>query len=431
MTSTSSSAELLGRAKQVLTAGALGRFTIPDEVSVVFESGAGSRLKTVDGDEYIDYLLGSGPVLLGHAHPQVMQAVERQLKKGTTFFFLNEPAIQLAERLVEAVPCGEQIRYTSTGTEATHLALRGARAFTGRSKILKFEGSWHGMHDYALWGTVPTEASDYPHSEPDSAGIPTALGDEVLVAPFNETSFALELIESHADELAAVIVEPLQRVLKPAPGFLEALREITTRLGIVLIFDEIVTGFRIAWGGSQEKYGVVPDVATYGKAMAGAFPLAAIIGRSDIMDVYARQSRPVSDVAWASGTFFGNPISAVAGLTALDVLSGPGIYEGLQHVGSRLRAGIENLGRKHGVPTQALGEDPVFGVRFMENASPKTWVDLLEHDADFGHRWAVECIRGGLLLNPNEKWYVSITHDDDDLDQTFEILDGAFRRALG
>ena len=150
MTSTSSSAELLGRAKQVLTAGALGRFTIPDEVSVVFESGAGSRLKTVDGDEYIDYLLGSGPVLLGHAHPQVMQAVERQLKKGTTFFFLNEPAIQLAERLVEAVPCGEQIRYTSTGTEATHLALRGARAFTGRSKILKFEGSWHGMHDYAL-----------------------------------------------------------------------------------------------------------------------------------------------------------------------------------------------------------------------------------------------------------------------------------------
>ena len=434
MTSTAarpSSADLLGRAKRVLSAGALGRFTIPDEVSVVFESGSGSRLRTVDGGEYIDFLLGSGPVLLGHAHPTVQEAVKTQLEKGTTFFFLNEPSIRLAEVLVSAVPCGEQLRYTSTGTEATFFALRGARAFTGKSKILKFEGAWHGMHDYALWGLVPTEASDYPHSEADSAGIPAVIGDEILVAPFNDTEFALQLIESHAHELAAVIVEPLQRVLKPDPGFLEALSEITTRLGIVLIFDEIVTGFRIAWGGAQERYGVVPDMATYGKAMAGAFPLAAIIGRADIMDVYARQSRPSRDVAWASGTFSGNPIGAAAGVAALGILSGDGVYERLQATGSRLRSGIEALGQKHGVPTQALGEDPVFGVRFMENSNPKTWMDLQDHDADFGHRWAIECIRNGLLLNPNEKWYVSIAHGDDDLDRTFEIVDNAFKKALG
>ena len=428
---TSSSDQLLGRAKRVLAAGALGRFSIPDEVSVVFESGSGSRLRSVDGDEFIDYLLGSGPVLLGHAHPAVIEAVQAQLGRGTTFFFLNEPAIQLAERLTEAVPCADQLRYTSTGTEATHLALRGARAFTGRSKILKFEGAWHGMHDYALWGTVPTEASDYPHSEADSAGIPEVIGDEVLVAPFNDLETTREIIETHAHELGAVIMEPLQRVLKPEPGFLEGIRELTRRLGIVLIFDEIVTGFRIAWGGSQERYGVVPDMATYGKAMAGAFPLAAIMGRADVMDVYARQSRSMRDVAWASGTFSGNPIGASAGLAALDVLGAEGVYDGLRATGSRLRRGIEDLGRKHGVPTQALGEDAVFGVRFMENSQPKTWMDLQDHDADFGHRWSLECIRGGLLLNPNEKWYVSIAHDDADLDETLEIVDGAFRRALG
>ena len=172
-----SNAALIERAGNVLTGGALGRFKLPDEVDLVLASGAGSHVTDVSGNEYIDYLLGSGPLLLGHAHPAVEQAVRAQLPLGTSYFFLNEPAIELAEVLVEHVPCGQQVRYTSTGTEATYFALRCARVHAGRSKIMKFEGAWHGMHDYALWGTVPSEASDYPDSLPDSAGIPEAVGD--------------------------------------------------------------------------------------------------------------------------------------------------------------------------------------------------------------------------------------------------------------
>jgi glutamate-1-semialdehyde 2,1-aminomutase len=348
------------------------------------------------------------------------------LSKGSTYYFLNEPAIRLADRLVRVVPCGEELHYTGSGTEATFFALRIARAYTKRSKILKFEGAWHGMHDYALWGTVPTEPSDYPRARVDSAGIPASIGDEVLVAPFNETEPAVALIERHADELAAVIVEPLQRVLVPQPGFLTAIREVTRRHGIVLIFDEIVTGFRIAWGGAQERYDVVPDVATYGKAMAGGFPMACLIGKAEVMGMLDGRRLPRRELSWASGTLNGNPISASAGLAALDVLSQPGTYDHLHHVGGRLRSGLEEIGRRRGVPLRALGEDAVFGVRFLDNPSPKTWIDLQAHDRALGLRWGVECLKRGLLVNPNEKFYLSIAHTDADVDRTLEICDAAF-----
>ena len=294
--------ELLETAKQFLAGGGLGHFRLPDEVDIVLASASGSHMTDTTGREYIDYVLGSGPMLIGHANPTVIGAAAAQIPKGTTYFLLNEPAIRLAKRLVENVPCGEQVRFQTTGTEATHVALRGARAFTGRGKILKFEGGWHGMHDYSLWGTVPSVPSEYPRSLPDSRGIPASVGKEVLVAPFNETERAVKIIEDNASELAAVIVEPLERVLAPEPGFLEAIREVTARHGIVLVFDEVVTGFRIAWGGAQERYGVVPDVATYGKAMAGGFPLAAVVGRADIMQVFNAQGvSSITDIAWASG----------------------------------------------------------------------------------------------------------------------------------
>jgi glutamate-1-semialdehyde 2,1-aminomutase len=273
---------------------------------------------------------------------------------------------------------------------------------------------------------VPQEASDYPHARPDSQGIPPVVGGEVLVAPFNDAELATEIIESYADDLAAVLVEPLQRVLVPQPGFLEALREVTRRHGIVLIFDEIVTGFRIAWGGAQERYGVVPDLATYGKAMAGGFPMACIAGRAQFLAPLDGRRTERSRLAWASGTLNGNPVSAAAGLAALEVLSQPGTYERLHRTGGRLRRGIEEAGRRHGFPTQALGEDAVFGVRFMENASPRQWTDLLAHDRALGLRWGIECLKRGLLVNPNEKFYVSIAHTDADVDRTLQICDEAF-----
>ena len=228
--------DLLAQAGRYLAGGGLGLFALPPELNLVVARAAGSRVWDTAGREYLDYHLGSGPALLGHAHPAITAAVQAQLPKGTTYYFLNQPEIELARRMVEAIPCAEVVHYTGSGTEATFYALRIARAHTRREKVLKFEGAWHGMHDYGLWGTVPSQPSDYPHARPDSVGVPGQAGETVLVAPFNDAERATALIERHASELAAVIVEPLQRVLQPVPGFLEALREVTRRHGLVLVF---------------------------------------------------------------------------------------------------------------------------------------------------------------------------------------------------
>ena len=192
-----------------------------------------------------------------------------------------------------------------------------------------------------------------------------------------------------------------------------------------MIYDEIVTGFRLAWGGAQEAYGVVPDMACYGKAMAGGFPLAVIAGRRDIMDLYGNVGRAPNTIAWASGTFNGTPVAATAALAAMEVLGEPGVYDQLHRVGGRLRAGIEEAGRRHGIALQALGEDMVFGVRFMENANPTQWVDLLDNDREMGTQFAIECVKRGILIVPNEKFYISIAHSEDDVDRTLEIVDDA------
>ena len=417
---------LLAAASQYLAGGGLGLFVLPADLNLVVARGEGSRVWDVAGREYIDYHLGSGPALLGHAHPAVTAAVAAQIVKGTTFYFLNEPEIELAQRMVAAIPCADVVHYVGSGTEATFYALRIARARTGRNKVLKFEGAWHGMHDYGLWGTVPATPSDYPRSLPDSVGVPPQAGETVLVAPFNDAARAVAMIETHAHELAAVIVEPLQRVLQPDPGFLAALREVTTRHGIVLIFDEIVTGFRIAWGGAQEKYGVIPDLACYGKAVSGGYPLAAIAGRGDVMAVLDARSRPRADVVWATNTLNGNPVCAAAGCAALDVLGQPGIYPRLAAIGRRLREGIVAAGSRHGFDVQTPGDNAVFGVRFTSHRPLRTWMDLTTADKDLGHCWALELLRRGLLVNPNEKFYISIMHSDADIDHTLTVVDDAF-----
>ena len=418
--------DLLRDAGRFLAGGGLGLFVLPPELNLVVARGAGSRIWDVAGREYIDYHLSSGPALLGHAHPAITAAVQAQVPKGTTYFFLNEPEIELARRMVDAIPCAEQVHYTGSGTEATFYALRIARAFTGRNKVLKFEGAWHGMHDYGLWGTVPQTPSDYPRSQPDSVGVPRETGETVFVTPFNETARAVEMIERHAKELAAVIVEPLQRVLLPEPGFLEALRKVTKQHGIVLVFDEIVTGFRIAWGGAQEKYGVVPDLACYGKAVSGGFPLAAIAGSAEVLSVLDARKRPRAEVVWATNTLNGNPVCAAAGCAALDVLAQPGIYDRLHRIGARLRKGIVESGTRHGFAVQAPGEDAVFGVRFTDRKPLRTWMDLTTANKDLGLRWALQLLKRGLLVNPNEKFYISIAHTDADVDETLAIVEQAF-----
>ncbi len=426
MTPAQQQTHLLNDASQYLAGGGTGLFVLPAELNLIVARGEGSRVWDVAGREYIDYHLSSGPALLGHGHPAITKAVTEQLPKGTTFFFLNEHEIELGRKLVEAIPCGEVVHYTGSGTEATFYALRIARAWTGRNKLLKFEGAWHGMHDYGLWGTVPSNPSDYPHANPDSVGVPSETGDTVLVTPFNETEQAVAMIEKNAKDLAAVMVEPLQRVLLPEPGFLEAIRDVTRKHKIVMIFDEIVTGFRIAWGGAQEKYGVVPDIACYGKSMSGGFPLAAIVGNGDIMSVLDARSRPKAEVVWATNTLNGNPICAAAGLAAIEALSQPGVYEHFHRIGSRLRKGMVEAGERHGFAVQAPGEDAVWGVRFTDRKPLRTWMDLTTADKNLGWRWAIELMKRGLLVNPNEKFYISTAHTDADVDQTLRVVDEAF-----
>jgi len=415
--------DLIRRAAQVLPGGVLGSHRSGPGLEFVVKEGRGAYLWDMNGRRYLDYLLGSGPMLLGHAHPAVVAAVERQMARGTSYFLLNEPAIQLAEEIVRAVPCAEQVRYTSSGSEATFFALRVARAFRKREKILKFEGGFHGAHDYGLMSVTPRSPKAFPAPMADSAGIPHALEGEVLVAPYNDLGTAEALIDAHHDELAAVLLEPYQRTIPPAPGFLEGLRAATRRHEVPLVFDEIVTGFRFTYGGAQEFYRVVPDLAAFGKVLAGGFPLACVAGPKAIMRHFDAALEGTPDYVWQAGTFNGNAIACAAGLATLAELRRPGAYERLFKTGGRLRDGLAAALRKHGLAAQVSGEPPVFDLFFTD----RPIVDYratLTADRDRLTRFNRELLQRGVVKAVN-KVYVSLAHTDRDVDDTLEIFDQA------
>lgn len=412
------SAALTARAERVLPGPSLGTFVTAPDRPFVAARGAGSRVWDVDGNEFIDYVLGSGPLILGHAHPAVVAAVTRQAARGAQFYALNEPAIELAERLVEAIPCAEKVLFCSTGSEATFYAMRLARAHTGRDKVLKFEGGYHGASDYAVVAYAPPRAVAYPVAPPDSAGVPAGAAGEMLVAPFNDAALAAELIARHRDELAAVIVEPFQRFIPPQPGFLAALRRATAEHGVLLIFDEVVTGFRLAWGGAQERYGVVPDLAAYGKTIGGGFPLAAVAGPAAILDLADPRRRGDDRYVYFSGTFNGNPLAAAAGLATLDELARPGVYDRLHATAGRLAAGLEGAAAAAGVAAQVLWDGPIVTVLFT--ARPVTdYRSARTADPARARRWHDGLLARGLLINPaQQKWYLSTAHGDEEIDRT-------------
>jgi glutamate-1-semialdehyde 2,1-aminomutase len=423
------SRDLLAAAQRCLPGACLGQNPLPPDLSFVAARGEGARLIDVRGRSYLDYVLGSGPLLLGHAHPALVQAVREQVARGSTFFWLSEPAIRLAEAVVEAVPCAEQVRFVSTGTEATMFACRMARTFTRREKILKFEGGWHGLHDYAMVGNwrVPSE-SPYPHPGPDVGGIPRGALASVVVAPFNDLETTAQVAAGVADDLAAIIVEPLQRALRPLPGFLAGLRDLTRRLGALLIFDEVVTGFRLAYGGAQEHYGVVPDLAVYGKALTAGFTLAAIAGRADVMATADPARKGSLDYAALSGTLSGNALACAAGVAALAELRRPGVYPRLHALGERLRAGLALRAARVGVPLQAIGDGPLAQVLFVDPEVPLTSERALRAaDSRRAARFALECLRRGIFTLPHTKLYLSLAHSDADIDWTLDAMEDALR----
>lgn len=418
-------AALVARARRVLPAGSFGNF--PAEI--ILREGRGGRVWDVAGREYVDFLLGSGPMFIGHCHPEVVAVVQEQVTRGTTFFANNEHGIALAEAIVEAVPCAEQLRFVSSGSEADLYAMRLARAFRGRDRILKFEGGYHGMSDYGLMSLSPKQLANFPQPVPDSAGIPKSVRDEVLVAPFNDLDALERLVEAHADELAGIIVEPFQRLIPPAPGFLEGLRALCTRHGIVLIFDEVVTGFRFAYGGAQALYGVTPDLCTLGKTIGGGFPLAAVAGRADVMAHFDRALVGDDGFLMQVGTLSGNPVAAVAGLKTLEILRRPGAYEAVFATGRALMDGMADEIARVGIPAQLVGEPPLFDVVFTEGPV-RDYRDTLRADrAMQGHVNRVLRERG--ILKGESKYYVSLAHEARDVAQTLDAFAAAMRSLPG
>jgi glutamate-1-semialdehyde 2,1-aminomutase len=412
-------AEILEKARQVLPGGTFGN--VAGDIAIA--RGKSGRVWDEDGREYVDFLLGSGPMLVGHAHPDVTAAAQARVGEGTTFFANNRWGIELAAAIVEAVPCAEQVRFVSTGSEADLYAMRLARAYKHRDKVLKFEGGYHGMSDYSLMSLAPKRPGNFPQPTPDSAGIPKSLKDEMLIAPFNDLGVVAGLVKEHREELAAVILEPQQRLIPPEPGFLQGLRRLTADNGVLLVFDEVVTGFRLAYGGAQQYYGVVPDICTLGKVIGGGFPLAAIAGRAEIMAHFDRGKVGDDNFLMQVGTLSGNPVAAAAGLATLEILRRPGAYERLFATGNELKSALSGLLKKKGIAAQVVGEPPLFDVVFTERPV-HDYRDWLTGDAEKLRRFN-GLLRQRGILKGESKYYVSLAHDDADIRQTIAAWDSA------
>lgn len=409
---------LTALARRVLPGGSFGNLSS----DIVIAKGLAGRVWDVSGNEYVDYLLGSGPMFAGHAHPAVVAAVQAQIPLGVTFFANSEPGIRLAAAIVDAVPCADQVRFTSTGTEADTYAMRVARAFRGRDKILKFEGGFHGMSEYGLQSMAPKRPGNFPQAVADSPGIPRSVSGDMLIAPFNNAELAASIIRENKDDLAAVIVEPFQRLIQPRPGFLQALRAVTRECGIPLIFDEIVTGFRFAYGGAQEYYGVIPDIATLGKIVAGGFPLAAVTGRADIMRHFDRGE--MGDAVLPQiGTLSGNPVASAAGLATLEILRAPGTYDRVFATGRRLMDGLAAGIRARGLPARVIGEPVLFDAVFSES-EVFDYRSGLAQDFDALRRFNLALRENGVLKG-DTKFYVSVAHDEADISKTLAAFDAA------
>jgi glutamate-1-semialdehyde 2,1-aminomutase len=412
-------AEWIARANDVLPGGGFGNF----DPGVIVREGHGSRVWDEDGKEYVDLLIGSGPMLLGHGHPEVTEAILEQLPKGLTFFANNTAGIELAEAICEGIACAEQVRYVTSGGEADMYAMRLGRAFTGRSKIMKFEGGYHGMSAEAQMSLSPVERVNFPQAVPDSAGIPDGVRAEMLIAPFNDFEFATSLLEEHGHEIAAMIVEPLQRIIPPAPGYLQHLRDLCDRHGVVLIFDEIVTGFRLEYGGAQERYGVTPDLCTLGKIVGGGFPLAAIAGRRDIMAHFDKAAVGAPKWLMQLGTLSGNPIAAVAGLKTMEVLRRDGAYAQLQTIGQRLMDLQSEALTDAGIAHRIVGDTTLFDVLFIDR-DVRTYRDTQDADATRGAAYNQVLREKGIFKSPS-KIYPSLALTDDDMAWMRDAVDAA------
>ncbi|SRR5581483_5315144 len=391
-----------------------------------FTHGSGASVTDVDGSTYIDYGLAWGPLILGQSPPEIAEAIRKQAERGLTFGAQHDLEYEVAERLTKIIPCADLVCYANSGTEIVQVALRLARAHTGRPKFLKFEGHYHGWDDSVLVSYHPG-ANDIPAGDPVpiSAGQGQRPHDDVVIVEWNDRSGVERAFAEHGHEISAVICEALlcnSGCIPAEPGFLEFLREITTANGALLVFDEVITGFRLGLAGAQGRYGIVPDLATYAKAIGGGLPLSALAGKKQFMDLIA------NGTVVHAGTLNGNPIVLAAAKATLDVLArdNGAVYADLERRGSRLKSGIESRLRDAGYSVVVSGEPSVFHVSFLDRPA-RRYRDLLRADTKTYSDFVLALLDEGVSVLPDGRWYISTAHTDEHIDATLAAIDRVLR----
>ena len=418
------------RAEDALPGGVLGRHAYPDGIEHVPVSGKGAWIVDHAGREFLDYSCGGGSLILGYSHPAVVRAVQNQAERATQFVsILNLPALQLAERIKELVGWVDRVRLALSGAEAVMFALRLARAATGRDRILKFEGAYHGNSDYALWGMAPREPAGCPATRPDSAGIPGAIGDLVLVAPYNDPEAAAAIVAEEWRKIAAIIVEPVQRFYAAEPGFLEILRRLCDDHGIVLIYDEVVTGFRHALGGAAELTGIEPDLSVFGKALGGGLPVSAVAGSAGVMSHGdPHRGGPEDGYCYVTSSQAGNPLGCTAALATLAELARPGVMEDFHRAAEDLKAGLRDIARQSGEAAQVVGAGPLWDIVFADGPI-RDHRSAMSADGDRHRRFHLGLIERGVMVRVGGRSYFSTAHKDREVAFTLRAAEAALRSA--
>ena len=423
----SASPELFAIAEDSLPGAGLGSYSLAEDIRLVFAHGKGSRLWDVDGREYIDYVGGAGALILGHSHPAVVRAMCAQVERGAHMFgSLNDVAVRLANRLVRDIPCAEKIAYATTGSEATAYAMRLARAHTGRDKILKFEGAYHGNHDYAIVSTFPRETGHYPEGVADSHGQPRATVETMLVSPYNDLETLARIVSEQGRDIAAIIAEGVQRIIPASPEFLRGVRRICDEHDILFILDEVVTGFRLGYGGAQEWYDVKPDLATYGKVVGGGGPLSCIAGPAEIIDLADPRRKGRQGFTYFNGTLHGNPVAAAATLAMLDELSLPDTYRRLNEYAAELCRESQKVLDRYGIGAIACNTGSLWQILFTDRV-PRNQSDMLAGDQAAMRRLDSELMKQGQYVLPGVRRFVSCVHAGEDLEDSLRGLDAACR----
>ncbi|HTO09111.1 MAG TPA: glutamate-1-semialdehyde 2,1-aminomutase [Myxococcota bacterium] len=426
---TGRSKRLMKRAREVIPGGVnspVRAFGYVGGQARFIRSASGARLEDEDGNRYVDWVASWGAILVGHAHPIVLEAVRAAAARGTSFGAPTEAEIALAERVVSLVPGVEMLRLVSSGTEATMSAIRLARGATGRERIVKFDGCYHGHPDHMLAAAGSGVAT---LGIPGTDGVPAAAVADTIVLPFNDLARVTELFAERGNELAGVIVEPVAAnmgMVMPADGFLAGLRRLCDRHGSLLIFDEVITGFRVALGGAAERLGVTPDLWTFGKVIGGGLPVGAYGGRRVLLERMA----PVGPV-YQAGTLSGNPLATAAGLAVLELASRPGTYQSLEETARKLTSGLEALAREAGVPFSSSALGGLFG--FFFHPGPVTsYADAQKADAARFRAFFHAMLDQGIYLAPSpfEAGFVTSAHGDSELDETLSAARRAFRKAV-